>query len=78
MEYCKTAKMPADPSIQLTKDMAPKSDWEKDFMPKISYQSTVCFLLWLATSTHPDIAPAIHTICHFSSNPGKQHWIAVK
>ena len=47
-------------------------------MSKIPYRLTVCSLLWLATSTHPDIAPTIHTVCRFSSNPGKQHCIAVK
>lgn len=35
-------------------------------------------LNWLATSTRPDIAHSVGTLCRFISNPGRQHWTAAQ
>ena len=47
-------------------------------MKGIPYVSAVGALLYLATATRPDIAYTVSTLCRFNSNPGMEHWKAVK
>ena len=42
------------------------------------YINAVGALMYLATATRPDIANAVSILARFSSNPGLQHWQAVK
>jgi hypothetical protein len=42
------------------------------------YISAVGSLLYLATSTRPDISYAVGVLSHFTSNPGPAHWKTVK
>ena len=42
------------------------------------YQSTVGKLLYLATTTRPDIAFAVSNVAKFTSETTEQHWTAVK
>jgi hypothetical protein len=42
------------------------------------YQSAVGALLYLSTTTRPDIAYVVSKVARFNQNPGVQHWIAVK
>ncbi len=42
------------------------------------YQSAVEALLYLSTTTRPDIAYVVSKVARFNQNPGVQHWIAVK
>jgi hypothetical protein len=47
-------------------------------MQDIPYINAVGGLMFLAVSTHPDIAHAVGVLCHFMANPGMAHWCAVK
>ena len=47
-------------------------------MVSIPYLSAVGSLMYLATSTRPDIAYSVGLLARFSSNPGMRHWAAVK
>jgi hypothetical protein len=40
--------------------------------------SAVGALMFLAIATCPDIAQAVGVLCRFMSNPGPEHWKAVK
>ena len=42
------------------------------------YQSAVGKLIYLATTTRPDIAFAVSNVAKFTSEPTEQHWTAVK
>ena len=42
------------------------------------YINAVGALMYLATATRPDIANAVSILARFSSNPGLQHWQAIK
>ena len=47
-------------------------------MRSVPYQEAVRSLIHLATGTRPDIAFAISFISQFNTNPGWEHWEAVK
>jgi hypothetical protein len=47
-------------------------------MKSIPYLAAVGALMYLATSTRPDIAYAVGYLARFNSNPGIAHWNAVK
>jgi len=42
------------------------------------YGNAVGTLLYLATSTPPNISFTVATLCRFIANPGVKHWNAVK
>ncbi|XP_045036768.1 secreted RxLR effector protein 161-like [Daphnia magna] len=46
--------------------------------PKISYKEAVGALLYLSTTTRPDISYAVGQVAKLSQNSGIQHWKAVK
>ena len=47
-------------------------------MHKIPYLATVGTLMYLATTTRPDIAYSVGVLARFNSNPGWAHWLVVK
>ena len=47
-------------------------------MLKIPYASTVRSLMYAMVCTRPDIAHVVGVVNRFLSNPGKEHWAAVK
>jgi hypothetical protein len=67
-----------DPSIKLSRKMAPQSLEEKIHMSKIPYRTIVCSLLYVVSFTRPDLASSVGIVCRFMDNPGKPHWEAVK
>ena len=78
MADCKPVGTPMDPGVRLTKDMCPTTDAEREEMASVPYINAVGALMYLATATRPDIANAVSILARFSSNPGLQHWQAVK
>jgi hypothetical protein len=58
--------------------MAPSSPMDIAFMQTVPYVSAVGALMFLAIAMHPDIAQAVGVLCRFMSNPGPEHWKAVK
>ena len=47
-------------------------------MKNIPYLVAIGSLMYLATTTHPDIAFAVGVLRRFNHNPGPHHWLAVK
>ena len=47
-------------------------------MRSIPYLAAVGALMYLATTTRPDIAYSVGVLARFNSNPGWVHWLAVK
>jgi hypothetical protein len=78
MESCHPNLIPAEPGLHLSSAMAPKTKEEEEKMKEVPYQSAVGALLYLLTTTRPDIAYAVSKVARFNQNPGPQHWIAVK
>ena len=73
MQDAKSVATPVDTSTKLVKAV------EDDVLVDQSlYQSAVGSLLYLSTSTRPDIAFAVSNVAKFSANPTKRHWTGVK
>ena len=47
-------------------------------MTKICYASAVGSLVYAMVCTRPDIGYAVGVVSRFMSNPGREHWAAVK
>jgi hypothetical protein len=78
MSDCNPIGTPMYPGAHLLVSMSPQSPEEKKVMDKIPYLSDVGTLQYLATSTCPDIFFTVGVLAWFNSNPGIQHWNAVK
>lgn len=78
MKQCKPADTPHQPGYYLTTQMSPSTEQQKNDMKTVPYAELVGSLNWLATTTRPDIAHSVGTLCRFISNPGRQHWTAAQ
>ena len=78
MSDCKPVGTPIDPGTPLTKDMSPKTEDEHAEMANVPYLQAVGSLMYLATTTRPDISYTVGVLSRFNSNPGPRHWLAVK
>src|ERR1700753_3563211 len=77
-DSCSPVSTPINPGIKLSQDQCPKTADDVDAMHSVPYSHAVGSLMYLAISTRPDIAYAVGVLSRFSSNPGKEHWAAVK
>ena len=78
MSDCNPIGMPMDPGAHLSSSMSPQLPKEQKAMENIPYLSAVGILQYLATSTRPDISFAVGVLARFNTNPGIEHWKAVK
>ena len=65
-------------NYELFGKQSPKTKAEKSDMMKIPYASAIGSLMYAMVCTRPDIAYAIRVVSWFMSNPGREHWNAVK
>ncbi len=75
---CNATKIPIDPGLRLSKEMAPKTDKEKLEMRNKPYREIVGSLMYLTIGTRPDLAFLTHELSKFVTNPGLKHWGAAK
>ena len=47
-------------------------------MSEVPYASVVSNLMYTMVCTRPDIAQAVRVVTRYMSNPGKEHWRAIK
>ena len=64
--------------FKLSSSQCPISDEEKKEMQKIPYGSAVGSLMYAMVCTRSDIAHTVGVVSRFLSDPGKEHWAAVK
>ena len=58
--------------------MSPKTPEEMEQIAEVPYASAIGSLMYAMLCTRPDIAYDVSVTCRFQSNPGLEHWIAVK
>uniref|UniRef100_A0A2N9IPG8 Integrase catalytic domain-containing protein n=1 Tax=Fagus sylvatica TaxID=28930 RepID=A0A2N9IPG8_FAGSY len=78
MDEAKPVSTPLGSHFRLTKDQSPKTEQEQAYMSKVPYASAIGSLMYAMVCTRPDIAHAVGVVSRYMSNPGKQHWEAVK
>lgn len=64
--------------FQLSKEQSPKTKQEQDDMKRVPYASAISSLMYVMVCTRPNIAHAVGVVSRYMSNPGRQHWEAVK
>ena len=64
--------------MKLTKDMGPQTEEEKKDMALVPYRQILGMLMYLMVCCRPDIMHACKMLAQFCTNPGKQHWTAMK
>ena len=74
----KKGLLPARHGIHLSKKMPPQTFEDRERMAKIPYASAIGSLMYAMLCTRPDIAYAVSVTSRFQSNPGLEHWGAVK
>ena len=78
MDKSKPVNCPLAGHFKLSSSQCPTSDEEKYELQKIPYASTVGSFMYAMVCTRPDIAHAVGVVSRFLSDPGKEHWVAVK
>ena len=78
MKDAKSVSTPLANHFKLNRSLCPTTTDEKEKMASIPYSSAVGSLMYCMVCTRPDIAHAVSTVSRFLSNPGKEHWEAVK
>ena len=78
MKEAKPVTTPLGGHCKLSKSSCPSTEEENKKMVVIPYSSAVGSLMYAMVCTRPDIAHTVGVVSRFLSNPGKQHWEAVK
>ncbi|CAM8972377.1 unnamed protein product [Rhodiola kirilowii] len=78
MNDARPVSTPLASHFQLSKDQSPVTEDEMKHMDTIPYASANGSLKYAMVYTRPDIAHAVGVVSRFMSNPGRQHWEAVK
>ena len=78
MDNCNSLSMPVCKGQNLSKSMSPQTKSDIEEMKNVPYAQVVGSLMYAMTSTRPDICHAAGLVSRFQSNPGKEHWQAVK
>ena len=68
---CKSAPTPYDPSVMLRKNRRITRD-------QLRYSQIIGSLMYLASTTRPDISFVVSKLGRFVSNPGDEHWKTVE
>jgi len=78
MQDSKPVNVPIPVGVKLSAEQCPKTEEEEEDMSRVPYASAVGSLMYAMVCTRPDIAHAVGVLSRFMSNPGKEHWTAVK
>lgn len=78
MHKAKPVSTPLGAHFKLSNKQSPTTEEDKKAMEKIPYALATGSLMYAMICTRPDIAHSVGVISRFVSNPGKEHWHAVK
>ena len=78
MQCCSVSDAPIVKGDKLSERQCPKNDLERIQMKDIPYASALGSLMYAQTCTRPDISFAVGMLGRYQSNPGMEHWKAVK
>lgn len=78
MVNAKQVSTPLATHFRLSKLQSPESAEEIQDMANVPYASAVGCLMYAMVCTRPDLAQAVSTVSKYMTNPGREHWRAVK
>eukprot|EP00253_Pinus_taeda_P035712 PITA_35712 len=74
----KLVKVPILVGVKLSIEQCPKTQEEEEDMSRVPYATVVGSLMYAMVYTRPDITHVVEVLSRFMSEPGKEHWTAVK
>ena len=78
MESTRPVSSPLSVHFMLSKADCPSMDEDHVDTEEVPYASVVGSIMYVMTSTRPDITYAVSIVSRYMANPGRQHWPAVK
>ena len=78
MHESKKGFVPIRHGLVLSKGQCPSTPEQVKRMNDIPYASAVGSIMYAMICTRPDISYALSRVSRFQSNPGEEHWTAVK
>jgi hypothetical protein len=78
MENAKPISTPLANHFRLSTTQCPKIVEDSEDMSKVPYASAVGCLIYAMVCTRSDLAYAVSVVSKYMTNPGRQHWDAVK
>ena len=78
MDGSKKGFLPMLQGTTLSKTQSPATAKDRDAMDKIPYASAIGSIMYAMLCTRPDVAHAISLTSRYQSDPGVEHWTAVK
>ena len=78
MDESKKGFLPMQPNMVLSKTQGPGTAEERERMSRIPYASAIGSIMYAMLCTRPDIAHAVSLTSRYQSDPGMEHWTAVK
>ena len=78
MHDSKKGFIPMQHGMCLSKTQSPSSKEERDRMDKIPYASAIGSIMYAMLYTRPDVSYSLSATSRYQSNPGDDHWVAVK
>ncbi|WJZ97236.1 hypothetical protein VitviT2T_015857 [Vitis vinifera] len=78
MENSKKGNLPSRHGVHLSKEQCPKTPQDEEKMRRVPYASAVGSLMYAMLCTRPNICFAVGVVSRYQSNPGLDHWVAVK
>ena len=78
MHNSKKGNLPSDHGVHLSKEQYPKTTQEVEDLRHVPYALAVGSLMYAMLCTRPDICFIVGVAINYQSNPGLNHWVAVK
>jgi len=78
MDQSKKGFLPVLQGVKLSKTQCPVTAEDREKMSVIPYASAIGSIMYAMLCTRPDVSLAISMVGRFQSDPGMEHWTAVK
>ena len=78
MDQSKKGFLPVLQGLKLSLVQCPTMAEDREKMSVIPYASAIGSIMYAMLCTRPDVNLAVSLVGRYQSNPGKEHWTAVK
>ena len=78
MDQSKKGFLPVLQGVRLSSAQCPTTAEDKEEMSVIPYASAIGSIMYAMLCTRPDVNLAVSLVGRYQSNPGMEHWTAVK